>query len=201
MNKKTNYIVTIMMVFTMFMVVAPLAEAHVTVNPSESSTNGYIKYGVRVPVEKDINTTELTLFVPEEVNVTTVQPDPDWDHTFEKNDSEQITSVTWKANNGGIGPNEFTEFSFVGVNPDEATEVSWEAHQTYEDGSVVEWVDEPGSEQPASVTKVVESSEAASADSADSSASDSSGMSSWIPIGIASVAVILALIGLFRKPA
>lgn len=201
MNKKLNYIVTIMTAFAMFIIVAPIAEAHVTVNPSESSTNGYIKYGVRVPVEKDINTTELTLFVPEEVNVTSVQPDPDWDHTFEKNDDEQITSVTWTANSGGIGPNEFTEFSFVGVNPDEATEVSWEARQTYEDDSVVEWVDAPGSEEPASVTQVIESSEEASADSSDSSSSDSSGMNNWIPIGIAGVAVILALISLFRRPA
>lgn len=200
MIKKVNFIVSIMAVIALFMIAAPVAEAHVTVNPSESPTNGYIKYGVRVPVEKDINTTELTLFIPEDVNLISLQPDSEWDHDIELNDSEQITSVTWKANSGGVGLNEFKEFSFIAVNPDKATEVSWSAHQTYEDGSVVEWIDAPGSEEPASVTSVVESSEVASADSSDTDSS-SSGTNSWLPITIASIALILAVIGLFRKPA
>lgn len=194
MNKKKQGLISFLFVFTLFIVFSPLAEAHVTVNPSSSETNAYEKYGVRVPVEKDINTTELTLTVPEDLNIISVEPATDWDHAFEKDDNDKITAITWTTNADGIGPNEYAEFSFIGVNPDEAGELSWEAYQTYEDGSVVEWVDAPGSEEPASVTKVVEGGD----DSSDSE-STASGTAGWLPLGLASVALILSLISLFRK--
>lgn len=196
MNKKKQGLISFLFIFTLFIVFSPLAEAHVTVNPSSSETNAYEKYGVRVPVEKDINTTELTLNVPDDVNVISVEPATNWDHVFETDDNDKITAITWTANAGGIGPNEYAEFSFIGVNPDKAGELSWEAFQTYEDGSVVEWVDAPGSEEPASVTNVVEGGD----DSSDS-ASTASGTSGWLPLVLASVALILSLISLFRKRA
>src|SRR5699024_322893 len=135
---------------------APAVSAHVTLHPEKSSTDAWEKYSVRVPVEKDMNTTELKLEVPDEVDLVNVMPKDGWDYELEKDENGTITSVTWEETDGGIGPNEFTEFSFVASNPSKPTKMSWNAYQTYEDGSVVEWDGGPDADEPSSVTKVVE---------------------------------------------
>ncbi|MBM7599611.1 uncharacterized protein YcnI [Virgibacillus halotolerans] len=192
--------------------VATVAEAHVTVNPSESTTNAYEKYTIRMPVEKDVNTTGLELEVPDGVDLVSVLPMESWDYELEEDDDGRITSVVWTAKDGGIKPNEFIEISFIGANPSEPTEVSWKALQTYEDDSVVEWVGAPDSDEPASVTEIVEGDTVAphghGADHEDSEADEptqkseddaASTSSNWIPISIASLALLLALISLLRK--
>lgn len=203
MKKKSLFVVA---AIAMFMMVPLIAEAHVTVNPTESTTDAYQKYTVRVPVEKEINTTKIKLQVPEGVTVASVMPMPAWDFKTEKDSDGLITSVTWTANDGGIAPGEFMEFSFIGANPSEASEVSWKAMQTYEDGSVVEWVGPPDADKPASVTKITAEDEVASrGDNGESAANETeenentSSSSNWIPIGISCLALLLAVIGLFRK--
>lgn len=193
--------------------IATVAEAHVTVNPTESTTNAYEKYTVRMPVEKDINTTELELEVPDGVDLVSVLPMDGWDYELKKDDSGSITSVTWTASDGGIKPNEFIEMSFIGANPSEPTDVSWKALQTYEDDSVVEWVGDPDSDEPASVTEIAEGDAAAPhGDHEDEGDSEAGGeehdgedhastSSNMLPIGIASLALLLAIISLFRKKA
>lgn len=196
MFKKSKLLVSVIVSITLIIVFSPVSEAHVTVNPSESEPNAYEKYGVRVPVEKDINTTKLTLRIPDGINLISVQPVADWDYDIEKNDNEEIIAVNWVANNGGIGPNEYTEFNFIAVNPADAGDFSWEAIQTYEDGSIVEWIDVPGSAEPASVTSVVVG---ADDNSSDTSSKSNSTSTPWLPISLAGIAILLALIGLFRK--
>lgn len=184
------------------MMVTPLmATAHVTVNPSESSTNAWEKYAVRVPVEKDMNTTEVTLVIPEGILFVSIMPIDNWDYEFEKDESENITSVTWTASEEGIGPNEFIEFLFIASNPGEPGEFSWEAFQTYEDGSVVEWTGEPDSDEPASVTQVVAGdTEAQQGEDGDTTqANTTAATSNWLPISLAAIALLLACISLFRK--
>lgn len=202
--KNKKWFVPILALLLIFLI-APIAEAHVTVRPGESSINAWEKYSVRVPVEKDINTTKLELKVPEGINLVSVMPTDNWDYQFEKDENDIITSVTWTANNGGIKPNEFIELYFIASNPSEPGEFSWEAFQTYEDGSVVEWTGAPGTDEPASVTKVVAASgEAGASEHTHGQSSESSTTSagiSWLPIILSSIAILLALIGLFRKKA
>ncbi|MBP2258100.1 YcnI family copper-binding membrane protein [Virgibacillus alimentarius] len=204
--------IVLMVAVVLLFVAAPIAEAHVTVHPSESSTNAYEKYSVRIPVEKDANTTKVELEVPEGIHVVSVLPNPDWKYKFLKNDNDTITSVTWTAKDGGIGPNEFAEFSFIGANPGKPGEFSWKAFQTYDDDSVVEWTGEPESEEPASVTEVVEGDETAHHDDnpiaesghAAQNESDNSGENGntdWLPLVLAGAALLLSIISLFRKRA
>ncbi|WP_373894281.1 YcnI family copper-binding membrane protein [Virgibacillus natechei] len=209
MMKKEKWMVPLLTV-AFLLLMAPVAEAHVTVDPSESTTNAYEKYTVRVPVEKDINTTEVTLEVPEGVSFVSVLPMAEWDYELERGEDAQITSITWSASEDGIAPNEFIEFAFIGANPSESGEVSWKALQTYEDASVVEWVGPPDSEEPASVT-TIEGGDTVSphedGDTATSSETEQeeaqetteSGSANWIPILLSVVAILLALISLFRK--
>ncbi|MFD2211801.1 YcnI family protein [Virgibacillus halophilus] len=200
--------------FCFIFAVAHAADAHVTVHPSESTTNAYEKYTVRVPVEKDNNTTEVTLQVPKKVSLVSVLPMNDWDYTLKKNKDGDISSVIWRAKKGGIGPNEFIEFSFIAANPSEPGKISWKALQKYADGSVVEWVGPQNAEEPASVTTIAKGDQAAphgdhhatkdesaaenNSDS-DTPSNDSDTSVNWLPIVLASVAILLSLISLFRK--
>lgn len=205
MKMGMSFIFAVGLLFT----IVTVAEAHVTVNPSTSTTNAYEKYTIRMPVEKDINTTELALEVPDGIDLVSVLPMEAWDYELGEDDSGKITSVVWTANDGGIKPSEFIEMSFIGANPSEPTDISWKALQTYEDDSVVEWVGDPDSDEPASVTEIVEGDTVAphgdSEDKGDNGSaqqndkSSDSNSSNWIPIGIASLALLLAIISLFRK--
>lgn len=212
MKKERTGVTFLLTVFILFLIV-PVASAHVTVQPAESTTNAYEKYSVRVPVEKEINTTEVSLQIPEGVDLVSVMPMTTWDYKLEKDENERVTAVIWTANEGGIKPGEFIEFDFVGVNASEPGEVSWKAFQTYEDGSVVEWVGPPDSEEPASVTTIADGDavtsqgedgvDAASPgdESAQGVAGGSPKLTHWVPITLSGLALLLALIGLFRKRA
>lgn len=210
--KYKKWIIPLIVLLLMFLA-TPTALAHVTVHPEESSTDAWEKYSVRIPVEKDINTTEVELKVPEGINFVNVMPVDDWDYEFEKDEDENIMGVTWTATDEGIGPNEFAEFFFVAANPSESGEFSWDAFQTYEDDSVVEWTGDPDADEPASVTEVVEGDATAQHDGDESSNPDetvtddegtdegsaTSGSTDWLPIALAAFAILLALISLFRK--
>lgn len=199
---------SLMLSAVLFFVLIPGAFAHVTVQPGESTTGAYEKYTVRVPVEKDIPTTEVELKVPKNVEVISIMPVPSWDYKLKKDDDDRITSVTWKAKDDGIHAGEFTEFSFVGINPEDEGEVAWKAHQTYEDGSVVKWVGEPDSKEPASITQIKpgdgshsHDADKQSVNKTESKEGDNSNPFSLLPAVLAGIAVVLSLIALFRKKA
>src|SRR5699024_6853441 len=107
-----------------FMVAAPAASAHVTLHPEESSTDAWEKFSVRVPVEKDMNTTEVELKVSEEVDLVNVMPIAGWDYELEKDDDGYITTVTCQETDGSKNSNEFKEIEIVGDNPSDEMEVS-----------------------------------------------------------------------------
>lgn len=188
------------------LMVTSSASAHVTVRPDMSQTNAYEKYTVRVPVEKEINTTEVTLEVPKGVTLVSVMPMIDWDYKMNKNKDDVVTSVVWTAKGKGIGPNEFNEFSFIGANPEKAGEVSWKALQKYDDGSVVKWTGAPDSDLPASVTKIEKADESAGhshgapqTEEKSSETDHDSGSMNWLPITLSAVALVLAIVGLLRR--
>jgi len=203
MKKISKWSISILAAFFVMLLASP-ASAHVTVQPSESQTGAYEKYTVRVPVEKESNTTELTLEVPNGVTLVSVLPMDNWDYKLNKNKDGIVISVVWTAKKGGIGPNEFEEFSFIGANPDKAGEVSWKALQKYNDNSVVKWVGAPDAEEPASVTKIAKGEAAAdhghaSTEAKTESDKTESNTMNWLPIALSAIALIVAVIGLFRK--
>ncbi len=143
---------------------APMAAAHVTVNPGEAEKGGFARLTFRVPNERDdatTNTVEVNL--PEDAPFTSVRvkPKTGWTYTMEKrtldepieNNGEQITEVvskiTWTG--GTIGTTEFEEFDVsVGRMPEEGEFLLFPSIQTYSSGEVVRWIDEPveGGEEP-----------------------------------------------------
>ena len=128
------------------------AWAHVVVSPEEVRAGDYETLTVSVPTEKEIPTTEIRIEVPEGFLLSGVQPVPGWEYRFEE-DGGIVTAVTFSG--GEIRPREFQQFLVQAQAPEEPGEYPWKAIQTYEDGSVVEWVGAPESEEPASVIEVV----------------------------------------------
>src|SRR5918998_2237502 len=134
------------------LVVAVPAWAHVVVSPEEVAADDYETLTVSVPTEKEVPTTEIRVEVPKGFLLSGVQPVPGWEHAFEE-DGGVVTAVTFSG--GEIRPREFQQFLVQAQAPEEPGEYPWRAIQTYEDGSVVEWVGAPESEEPASVIEVV----------------------------------------------
>jgi uncharacterized protein YcnI len=156
-------------------VAAGPASAHVTVNPNTAAKGGYTKVSFRVPTESDTaSTTKVEVDLPSATPIASVslKPMTGWTATTEKsklstpikNDdgeiTEAVTKITWTAATGSeIKPGQFQEFDVsLGPLPD-ADQVVFKALQTYSDGTIVRWIDEPATdgsepEHPAPVLKL-----------------------------------------------
>jgi uncharacterized protein YcnI len=151
MKRLLLVVIGVLGVGALFAVSGP-AWAHVVVSPEEVRAGDYETLTVSVPTEKEIPTTEIRVEVPEGFLLSGVQPVPGWEYSFEE-DGGIVTAVTFSG--GEIRPREFQQFLVQAQAPEEPGEYPWKAIQTYEDGSVVEWVGSPESEEPASVIEVV----------------------------------------------
>ena len=186
---------------------AGVAWAHVVVSPEEVPADSFQVLTVRVPTEKDIPTTEVRVEVPEGFTVSRVQPVPGWDYELEE-DGGVVRAITWSG--GELGATEFQGFAIQARTPEETGEYAWRAFQTYEDGSVVEWIGpedaEERGEEPASVVEVVEggieSDEPGVA--APGSSAGFTQVAAYGGLGLGVLALVVALLALLiarRKPA
>ncbi|WBB67836.1 YcnI family protein [Micromonospora sp. WMMD812] len=197
--------------------VAGPASAHVTVNPGTATAGGWTTVSFRVPNEKDdADTTKVEVNLPTATPIASVslKPVAGWTATTEttkltapiKNHDGEITEavskITWTAGSGAaIKPKQFQEFD-VSLGPlPAADQVVFKALQTYSDGDVVRWIDEPAPgqepEHPAPVLKLA----AADADTAAASAQPvpaaaTSGDDSGTGDGYGIVGILLGLAGL-----
>ncbi|MDT5032247.1 MAG: hypothetical protein QOC94_2418 [Actinoplanes sp.] len=155
--------------------VAGPASAHVTVNPNTAAQGDYTKIAFRVPNETDsTDTTKLEVDLPTDTPIASVslKPVQGWTaaavtsklttpiKTDDGEVTEAITKITWTAGAGGaIKPGQFQEFELsLGPLP-KTNQVVFKALQTYSDGSIVRWIDEPTTdgtepEHPAPVLKL-----------------------------------------------
>ncbi|MBA2614525.1 MAG: YcnI family protein [Actinobacteria bacterium] len=132
---------------------APVASAHVTLNPNEWEAGGFARFAVRVPNESAMaSTTEVTMQFPENVISARFQDVPGWERTIqmatldtpieeegEEPITERLASVTWSG--GEIEPGEFQEFGVSFQVPEGATEpLLFPTLQTYSDGEVARWI-------------------------------------------------------------
>jgi uncharacterized protein YcnI len=144
---------------------APMAAAHVTVNPGEAPKGGFTTLAFRVPNERDdATTTSVEVNMPEDspIRSVRVKPTPGWEYEIEMrtldeplvNDegeetTEVVGKITWTG--GEIGTTEYQEFEVsAGPLPEDVDQISFPAIQTYSSGEVVRWIDEvvEGEEEP-----------------------------------------------------
>jgi uncharacterized protein YcnI len=133
------------------------ASAHVTVSPSQAEPGSYQLVDVKVPTESDgASTVKVVIDLPTDHPIVSVRyvPVPGWtaEVTTEKlpkpvtdgddTITEAVTHVTWTADaGGGIPAGALGVFPLsIGPVPDTG-KVQFPAHQTYSDGSVVDWAD------------------------------------------------------------
>jgi uncharacterized protein YcnI len=203
--------------------VAGPASAHVTVNPRDAVQGGYTKVSFRVPNESDkTDTTVVEVNLPTATPIASVslKPVAGWTAvaakaklaTPIKSDdgeiTEAVTKITWTAAAGaGVKPGQFQEFD-VSLGPlPTAPQLVFKTLQTYSDGTIVRWIDEPTTdgtepEHPAPVLKLAAAPAAPAAAATPSAvatvaAADNDGDkddSDGTPYGIAGI--VLGLAGL-----
>ena len=213
-------------------VAVPLAaQAHVRVDPGQATAGSYAVLTFRVPTESaTASTTKVVVDLPTDHPFSSLsyQPVPGWttkvvttklDKPVETKAGATITEaptrVTWTAEKGhAVAPGQFQQFSVsAGPVPDDVTSLELPAHQTYSDGSVVDWDeatpasgDEP--EHPAPVLQVVPAQDAAapsaspgpaagpSAEATAASGSSDDGGSSGAAVGLGVGGLVLGAAGL-----
>lgn len=148
-----------------FVALAPMASAHVSVNPGEATKGGYAALAFRVPNERDdTGTTSIEVNLPEDhpISSVRVKPKPGWEYAVEMRTldepidrhgteiTEVVSKITWTG--GTINPGEYEEFDVsAGPLPEDADLILFPTIQTYASGEVVRWIDEPvadGGEEP-----------------------------------------------------
>ena len=136
-------------------VITPAAAAHAVVLPFSSRPADLQLYTVIVPTETDSPTTEVALKVPEGIDFLLVRETPGWKVKIERKD-DRIDVVRWT---GSAPPDEYAEFRLIGRNPILEGNLEWKIIQTYANGEPARWIGPPGSDFPASVTRLSESAQ------------------------------------------
>ncbi|HEY0535018.1 MAG TPA: YcnI family protein [Actinoplanes sp.] len=207
---------------------AGTAFAHVTVSPDTAPKGGDATVAFRVPNEQDSATTvglEIDLPVDKPIAAVATEPIPGWTAvsttsklaTPIKSDAgdvtQAVTKIVWKASAGaGIKPGQFQQFWVSLDSLPDAGSIEIKALQTYSDGTIVRWIDDPAPagqdepEHPAPVLTLVaggdEGTAAASATSAaapapaaaEAAGSTTSG-GNGPAVGLAIAGLVLGLIG------
>jgi periplasmic copper chaperone A len=185
--------------------------AHVTVNPREAVQGGYTALSFRVPNETDdTSTTKVEVFLPQEhpLASVSVRPHPGWHakvvtkklakplSTDDGEVTDGVYTITWTPDRAkdALQPGQYDEFD-VSVGPlPEVSSLTFKTLQTYSDGTVVRWIDQPAAagqpepEHPAPVLTLLP----ASADPASASAGSESDGSD----GTAATALVLSIVAL-----
>jgi len=143
---------------------APMASAHVTVNPAEVEKGSFARLTFRVPNERDdAGTTSIEVNLPEDqaFPFVSVRPLPGWTATtemrtldepvdaFGEQVTEVVSKITWTG--GTINPGEFQEFDVsIGQMPEDVDTLAFPSIQTYSSGEIVRWIDPvvEGEEEP-----------------------------------------------------
>ncbi|MEE1788460.1 YcnI family protein [Streptomyces sp. SP17BM10] len=142
---------------------ATAASAHVTVQPSSVPKNATDQtFAFRVPDEDDKNSTvkvEIDFPVDHPVPSALVAPVPGWTdtitttklatpiHTDDGDITDVVQRIVWTG--GQIAPGHYQDFTVdLGALPDGTDKVVFKALQTYGDGSIVRWIEEPQDGQP-----------------------------------------------------
>ncbi|WP_036528573.1 DUF1775 domain-containing protein [Nocardia sp. CNY236] len=117
------------------------AVAHVTVSAPNATRTGSAVLVYRVPNESAVDspTVEFRVQIPG-ISTTDAEAVPGWTSLVRHDTADDVTVVTWTADpDGGIGPDQFGEFSVLANGLPDADEVVTPAVQTYADGQVMRW--------------------------------------------------------------
>jgi uncharacterized protein len=205
---------------------AGTASAHVTVNPRQAAQGGFAAFAFRVPNEReDASTVKLDVAFPADqpIAYVSVRPHPGWSYQVNRTKlaqpikgeegeiSEVVSAITWTADSAttAIKPGEYDEFSIsAGPLPEQGDSLVFKANQTYSNGEVVRWIEQPpaGSteepEHPAPSVALTPASDTEAqaqptAAAAEDSTAESTDAWAYTALGVGLLAVALAVVALW----
>jgi uncharacterized protein YcnI len=137
-----------------------VAFAHVVVAPARAGIGASTLFTVGVPNEKAVAVSSVKLTIPQ--GVQNVQPDvlAGWRITTTTGKNGTVTSIIWT---GTIPVGQRADLVFKAQTPATVGNLDWKAYQTYADGTVVHWDQNPAQTGktaqddagPYSITRVV----------------------------------------------
>ena len=131
------------------LLVPMVAQAHVSIQPRQSTHGATERYLVRIPTEGKVTTVAAEMDVPEGVIIETMQAPTGFTYEVKRRD-DRIASVVWRAN---VKPGEYIEVGFVARNPRQGARIVWTLRQRFEDGTVTDWTIGPnGAARPTAIT-------------------------------------------------
>jgi uncharacterized protein YcnI len=197
-----------------------VAAAHVTVHADQAVQGGSAEIGFQVPTETDTaSTVSVRVAFPADApiaevavlpvegwtfHVTTTAPASPVAATHGDEASEVVREVEWRAAGPGIKPGEYQVFRIAGELP-KTDRMVFKVVQTYDDGQVVRWIDEPvaGGPEPAHPAPVLALTDAPAADGhgapavvLSSSPAPPSQAAWWTAMAIALLALGTALVAM-----
>ncbi|HEX5078725.1 MAG TPA: DUF1775 domain-containing protein, partial [Geminicoccaceae bacterium] len=98
-------------------------------------------------------TVGLEVEFPDALTVVAIDVPPGWRGATHKDREGRIVSASWDG--GEIPPKQALEFGVLARNPTEETDLSWQAIQTYQDASEVQWIGPEEAQFPAALTRVL----------------------------------------------
>ncbi len=119
---------------------AQIASAHSVVTPNQAGVASFTNFSLGVPSEKPQATVSVRLLIPSGLKFVTPFVKPGWTIAVKK-DGDNVTEIDWTG--GSIPAEQKDQFMFSAQVPSQPTTLAWKVYQTYKDGSVVSWDQDP----------------------------------------------------------
>jgi uncharacterized protein YcnI len=142
---KKNIVIATSAIVALLVSVVPTF-AHVVVKPDTVGVAARQVFTVGVPNEKDNPTIALRLIIPQGLKSVTPNVKPGWTIDVKKTgdgEDAKVTEIDWS--DGSIPVGQRDEFYFQAQVPSSETTLNWKAYQTYSDGTIVSWDQNPDS--------------------------------------------------------
>lgn len=192
-----------LIISVMALTISSTASAHVVVSPKQVLTAERATFAVSVPNEHDTPVVVVRLQIPE--GLTSVRPyaKQGWNiETLKSGEGEnvKVTEIKWTSAGATVPVDQKDDFLFGAKAPEKTTELKWKAYETYENGLVVAWDQEPSEAEgskPYSVTKIVsETAQDTATKKADQAAANANSIANR-SMYVAISGVLLGLGGIF----
>ena len=148
--QKKNFVIAVV---AGSLLLASQALAHATVKPNTVGIGKFQTFTLSVPSEKPVATVGIRLVLPYYLNYVTPNVKPGWKITTKKelpptngefdmeHPEQRVIEITWTK--GNIPAEMRDEFVFSAQVPSQPTTLTWKVYQTYADGTVVSWDQDP----------------------------------------------------------
>jgi periplasmic copper chaperone A len=164
-SRAMSRLATLAAAVALVLTAAGSASARVTIEPDRVLAGGETRLDVRVPNARDAAIEKVVVKFPPGFVTLATEPVDGWRASVAKRDLErpvageggrqitqQVDTVTFTAEDGGIERDEFRDFGLSVALPNQAqagTSLTFEVTQTDSGGDVVRWAGPPGSPEPA----------------------------------------------------